>query len=796
MADPLDPIYESAGQEWNVDPNWIRAVQKQETGGARAPDRAVSSAGASGRMQFMPQTAAQVGVEDPTDPRQAIYGAAKYLSQLRDKYQNIPVATAAYNAGPDKIDQVLAGQAPLPNETAAYVPGVIKHYQGIVGNQSPVAKQATQPPDPFSQSLDDATRALAPQAAGSSASVPTMTVHPSAEQANDPFSQSLASATRMATPQPPAQTSSAAPGAPAAAPQTVLGSIGAGIGRAAHDMTDAPAELLAKGANAIGLTGVLNGLGVPAPTGQQAAAADQNALQSYNQNYGSNPIATTARIGGQIAGTLPLMASGGGMLGAAGDLAAAKAGQLSPFVGSAIEGASNLLSGTAGSGALGRTASLAANGALQGAGASALTAGQSPNSLGSQMESGAGIGAIAGPVGSALGPVVGSMFGRSATADPGIAALAQKARDVYGINITSPQMSTNSLVRIANDQSGKLPFSGAGDMLGEQAQAWRRAVIGQTGENATQATPDVMSAAAKRIGGVFNDVASRTNIQVDSPLMNALGRIETESAAGALGDGGAKAIKSQIDNIMNTAANGNGSIPGDAYQALTRAGAPLQRTEHAGDPNVRFYAGQIRDALDGAFQRSAAPEDQAALSQARYQWRSMKTIEDMAEKAPTGDISPALLMGAVRNASSRFDSSTGGKAYTGGGPLGDLANIGQQFLGHLSNSGTADRAAVNNGVGMLGKMMLGGAGAVGGSAAIANPFAAAGTAAALGAGLAANRGIGAYVRSGNLADKVIQNSLNPGANAAASSLLPQASGILYNRQRVPTMLVRPSPPQQ
>lgn len=766
MPDPLDPIYNSAAQNWNVDPNLLRSVAQQESGGAQNPDQAVSPAGAIGRMQIMPKTAQELGVTDPTDPHQAIYGAAKYLSQLLDKYKSPSLALAAYNAGPDRVDAFMSGQQSLPQETQNYVPGVTKKYQGLTQQN----QQQPQDDDPFAQALK-AVGGTKPSAAlvSSTSAVPQT----KAPVELDPFEQALQAAKAPAQ-APSAPASSAQPPANAATPdaapadQSMLGSIGAGLGRAAHDLTDVPAEYLAKGADAVGLTGLMNKMGVGAPTGPQTTAADTNALQSYNQSYGNNPLATASRIGGQIAGTIPMLSAGGALAGGALDAAG-------------LGGLGNVLAGSAGTGVLGRAGSMAANGALQGVGSGLLTAGQTSDRNLSDVLPDAAIGAIAGPTAGALGSTLGAVTGGAARTSPELAQLAKTARETYGIPVTAPQMTDNSLVRIANDQSSKLPFSGAGANQAAQQQAWQKAVIGQMGENATSATPEVMSAAAKRIGGVFNDVANRTNISVDGPLMDRLGQIESDVSTAPLGSGGDKAIKAQIDNIMNTAASGDGTIPGEAYQSLTRAGAPLQRAEHAGDPNVRFYASQIRDALDGAFQRSAAPEDQAALQQARYQWRSMKTIEDMAEKSPTGDLSPAQLLQQVRSASSKFDSSTGGMAYTGGGPLGDLAKIGQAFLKPPQNSGTADRLLTNS--------LLGG-GAVAG--AIANPLA--GIAAPV-AGLAANRALGGYLRSSGFANRVINNTLNPNTLSRTGQLLPPAAVGAYNRNNVPTVTI-PNPLQQ
>jgi soluble lytic murein transglycosylase-like protein len=115
----LDPIYQAAAQEWNVDPSLLRAVASVETGGAKTPNSATSPRGAQGLMQIMPQTQAGLGVTNPNDPTQSIYGGAKYLSQMLDRYKTPELALAAYNAGPDRVDAHLATGAPLPNETLA-----------------------------------------------------------------------------------------------------------------------------------------------------------------------------------------------------------------------------------------------------------------------------------------------------------------------------------------------------------------------------------------------------------------------------------------------------------------------------------------------------------------------------------------------------------------------------------------------------------------------------------------------------------------------------------------------------
>jgi soluble lytic murein transglycosylase-like protein len=81
----------------------------------------VSSAGAQGVAQFMPQTAAERGLADPFDPEQAIPIAAKFLVDLDQQFGNIGLATAAYNAGPARVAGWLAGSGDLPRQTQVYV---------------------------------------------------------------------------------------------------------------------------------------------------------------------------------------------------------------------------------------------------------------------------------------------------------------------------------------------------------------------------------------------------------------------------------------------------------------------------------------------------------------------------------------------------------------------------------------------------------------------------------------------------------------------------------------------------
>ena len=83
--------------------------------------QAVSRKGAQGIAQFMPQTADWRGLLDPFDPIEALRHSASYLGELRDRFGNLGLAAAGYNAGPGRVSEWLAGTRALPSETRNYV---------------------------------------------------------------------------------------------------------------------------------------------------------------------------------------------------------------------------------------------------------------------------------------------------------------------------------------------------------------------------------------------------------------------------------------------------------------------------------------------------------------------------------------------------------------------------------------------------------------------------------------------------------------------------------------------------
>jgi hypothetical protein len=113
----LEALALEAAAEYGVRPELVRAVIETES---NFRTEAVSRVGAQGPMQLMPTTAKSLGIDDPQDARQNIFGGTKYLSKLLDRFNgNVALALAGYNAGPT----VVARHKGIPpyGETRGYV---------------------------------------------------------------------------------------------------------------------------------------------------------------------------------------------------------------------------------------------------------------------------------------------------------------------------------------------------------------------------------------------------------------------------------------------------------------------------------------------------------------------------------------------------------------------------------------------------------------------------------------------------------------------------------------------------
>ncbi len=122
-AHPYAVQVAEASQRFGIPTTWILAVMRAESAGDL---RAVSSAGAMGLMQVMPDTWAGLRIrhglgQDPFEPHDNILAGTAYLREMWDRYGNVAAMLAAYNAGPARYDEYRLADRQLPAETRAYV---------------------------------------------------------------------------------------------------------------------------------------------------------------------------------------------------------------------------------------------------------------------------------------------------------------------------------------------------------------------------------------------------------------------------------------------------------------------------------------------------------------------------------------------------------------------------------------------------------------------------------------------------------------------------------------------------
>lgn len=150
--DPWGPYIRQAAKRFAIPDTWIRAVMQQESGGKQYLNGGLttSGAGAMGLMQLMPATYADMQSQyglggDPYNPKDNILAGAAYIRLMYDRY-GAPGFLAAYNAGPDRVDDYLNNGRHLPDETVNYVAAITPHLGGGVavrGKWAPVPIQST-----------------------------------------------------------------------------------------------------------------------------------------------------------------------------------------------------------------------------------------------------------------------------------------------------------------------------------------------------------------------------------------------------------------------------------------------------------------------------------------------------------------------------------------------------------------------------------------------------------------------------------------------------------------------------
>jgi hypothetical protein len=137
---PFHDIIRAAADRYGVDADLIHCVIAIES---NFNPKAISPKNARGLMQLMPQTAAQFGVRDVFDPRENVEAGTRYLKDMLARYNNdLTLALAAYNAGPERVEQY-GKRVPPFSETVNYVRRISRSYAKFKSGAAPDKAQSS-----------------------------------------------------------------------------------------------------------------------------------------------------------------------------------------------------------------------------------------------------------------------------------------------------------------------------------------------------------------------------------------------------------------------------------------------------------------------------------------------------------------------------------------------------------------------------------------------------------------------------------------------------------------------------
>ncbi|MFP3703366.1 hypothetical protein SB783_05135 [Paraburkholderia sp. SIMBA_009] len=279
--------------------------------------------------------------------------------------------------------------------------------------------------------------------------------------------------------------------------------------------------------------------------------------------------------------------------------------------------------------------------------------------------------------------------------DPETAQLARQAHEM-GFRLTPDMVFGNKYARQAGELAQDNPF--VGTTVKEQNQAaFNRNLVSMIGGTGDKLTRKAYSEAMNESGRTIGDIAAKTPLPISRQFVDQLRSHSANQLPEVAG-----VVNGYVDQIDKMAGRdfspltvGGKSdvpreLPGAAFRRINSAIS--KRMRETGNGDLRSALSNLQDDLLEERSQYLDSRDRVAYDQARRQYAIGKTVEPLVAKSPTGDISPAALLGAVtRNQAGRSAMARGAA-----GDLGTLADIGQRFLKERPSSGTAERALMQN----------------------------------------------------------------------------------------------------
>ena len=306
--------------------------------------------------------------------------------------------------------------------------------------------------------------------------------------------------------------------------------------------------------------------------------------------------------------------------------------------------------------------------AMVGAGTASETAGQ--------LTEGTEVEPYARVAGALLGPSAASMIEqrirRAITPYPGVSGTRldmAKVLDDFGVPMTAGQRVGSEALRRAEGSTAR-----GQEIVGQQREAFTRAVLGTAGIDATRATPDIIAAGSKKLGDTFDRIFAGTSVVPDATSLTSMSTaLQTYRQLSPSQN--IPPLFNNINRELVRSFRSGAPIDGNVLKTWRSNLSALTRSNDAATRDAAIAA---VDALDDVIAKGlGSAEDVAALNQARQQYRNLLVIERAAARAEEGLLTPAQVRTGL--------ITQGLRSYSQGrrGDIGELARAGQDIIAPL-----------------------------------------------------------------------------------------------------------------
>jgi hypothetical protein len=235
------------------------------------------------------------------------------------------------------------------------------------------------------------------------------------------------------------------------------------------------------------------------------------------------------------------------------------------------------------------------------------------------------------------------------------------------------------------------------EFIASQQGAYNKAIAKTMGEDATAITPDIISNAKNRLGGIYDDLYNRYGAKISGQVYKDLASIRDQSLM--VLPKGDETIKNIVNDVINKASQNRSLLTGEQYQAQKEI---LDKLSAQGGA-MSLFAQEVKETLLSGLKNSIKnPEDIALLKTTNKQYGNMKKIEDVTLKDPQGNVSPSLLSNSLATKGKR------NAIYAEDNELAKLARAGKDILQNKTpNSGTIARLSAQAAPALVGGAVYG-----------------------------------------------------------------------------------------